>query len=182
MKFQDSTGVLRVVRGQHTYPKQLVNCNRMRSILRNGDIEWAVECYITSPKPKFRVVKHLKEIETLLHKYEKNFRDLPHCKPPDRGVDHNIVLEEGTSHIKISPYRHLKKFRDDIEKDIQELLELGLIIPSSSPYASSVVLLKKKDGTLRMCIEFRYLNKKTIKNIYPITRIDELMDELFGAN
>ena len=58
---------------------------------------------------------------------------------------------------------------------------MGLIRPSSSPYASSVVLVKKNDGTLRMCIDFRALNKKAIKNRYPIPRIDELMDELFGA-
>ena len=144
MKFQDSIGVLRVVRGQHTYPKHVVNCNSMRSILRHGDIEWAVECYITSSKPKIRVVKHPKEIETLLHKYEKVFIDLPHGRPPDRVVENNIVLEEGTSPIQIPPYRHPKKFRDEIEKTIQELLELGLIRPSSSPYASSVVLVKKK--------------------------------------
>ena len=64
---------------------------------------------------------------------------------------------------------------------MQELLELGLIRPIYSPYASSIVLLKKKYGTLRMCIDFRALNKKTIKNRYPIPRIDELMDEIFGA-
>ena len=116
----------------------------MRYILRNGDIEWDVECYITSPKPKIRGFKHPKEIETLLHKYEKVFRDLPHGRPLDRGVEHNIFFEEGTSPIQIPPYRNPKKFRYDIEKAIQELLELGLIRPSSSPYASSVVLVKKK--------------------------------------
>ena len=67
MKFQDSTGVLRVVSGHHTYPKQVVKCNSMRSILRHGDIEWDSEFYITSPKPKIRVVKHPKEIEKLFH-------------------------------------------------------------------------------------------------------------------
>ena len=90
-------------------------------------------------------------------------------------------MEERTSPIKIPPYRHRKKFRDEIEKAIQEFLELGLIRPRSSPYASLVVLIKKKDGTLRMCIDFRALNKNTIKNRYPIPRIDELMDEIFGA-
>ena len=96
------------------------------------------------PKTKMRVVKHPKEIETLLHKYEKNFRDLPHGWPPDRGVEHNIVLEEGNSPIKIPPYRNPKNLRDEIENTIQELLELGLIRPISSPYASSVALVKKK--------------------------------------
>ena len=66
-----------------------------------------------------RVVKHLKEIETLLHKYEKVFKDLPHGRPPYREVEHNIVLEEGNSPIQIPPYRHTKKFIHDIEKTIQ---------------------------------------------------------------
>ena len=113
---------------------------------------------------------------------KKNLEIFSHGRPPERGVEHNIVLEEGTSPIQIPPYRHPKKFRDEIEKAIKELLELGLIRPSSSPYASLVVLVKKKDGALRMCIDFRALNKKTIKNRYPIPRIYELMDELFGYN
>ena len=79
------------------------------------------------------------------------------------------------------PYRHPKRIRDEIEEAITELLELGLIRPSSSPCASLVVMVKKKDGTLRMCIAFRALSKKTIKSRYPIPRIDELMDELHGV-
>ena len=67
-----------------------------------------------------------------MQKYEKVFRDIPHGRPLDRGVEHNIVLEDGTSPIQISPYIHAKKFRDEIEKSIQELLDLGLIRPSSS--------------------------------------------------
>ena len=150
--------------------------------MRHGDIEWIVECHITSPKPNIKVFEHPKEIEKLLKMYEIVFRDLPHGRPHDRGVDHNIVLEKGTPPIQITPYRHTNKFRDDIEKAIQEILELGLIRPRSIPYASSVVLVKKKHGTLRMCIDFRDLNKKNIKNRYPITRIYELIDDLFGSN
>jgi hypothetical protein len=80
-----------------------------------------------------------------------------------------------------TPYRHPKAYKDEIERAIKELLALGHIRPSSSPFASSVVLVKKKDGTLRMCIDYRALNRKTLKNRYPIPRIDELMDELRGA-
>jgi hypothetical protein len=73
-----------------------------------------------------------------------------------------------------TPYRHPKKFKDEIEKAIQQLMEMGHIRPSSSPFSSSMVLVKKKDGTMRMCIDYRALNKKTMKNRYPIPMIDEL--------
>ena len=76
----------------------------------------------------------------------------------------------------ITPYRHPKKHKDEIEKAIKELLEMGHIRPSKSPFISAIVLLKKKDETTH-----RALNKKTIKNRYPIPRIDELIDELHGA-
>jgi hypothetical protein len=79
------------------------------------------------------------------------------------------------------PYRHPKRFNDEIEKTIKELLAMGHIIPNSSSFASSIVLVLKKDGTMGMCIDYRALNNKTIKNRYPIPRIDELMDELHGA-
>jgi hypothetical protein len=79
------------------------------------------------------------------------------------------------------PYHHSRRFKDEIEKAIKELLAMGHIRPNNSPFASSVVLVLKKDCTMRMCIDYRALNKKTIKNRYPIPRIDELMDELHGA-
>jgi hypothetical protein len=79
------------------------------------------------------------------------------------------------------PYRHPRRFKDEIEKEIKELLAMGHIRPSNNPFSSSVVLVLKKDGTMRMCIDYRALNKKTIKNRYPIPRIDDLIDELHGA-
>jgi hypothetical protein len=92
-----------------------------------------------------------------------------------------IELEAGVTPVITTPYRHPKKFKDKIEKAIKELLAMGHIRPIMSPFASLVVLVLKKDGTLRMCIDYRVINKKTIKNRYPIPRIDELMDELHGA-
>ena len=104
----------------------------MRSILRHRDIEWSDECHITSPSPNINFFEHPKEIEKLLKKCEMFFRDLPHGRPPDRGVEHSIVLEEGTSPIKIPPSRHPNKFKNEIDNSIQKILELGLIRPSSS--------------------------------------------------
>ena len=106
----------------------------------------------------------------------------PPRRPLDRGVEHIIELEIGTQPIKMHPYGHPKRIQDDIEESIKEILELGLIRPSLSPYVFSVVMVKKKDGNLRMCIDFRTLDKKTVKNIYAIPWIDELRDELHGSN
>jgi hypothetical protein len=120
------------------------------------------------------------DIQKILHKHEKVFGQIPPGKPPDRGFEHIIELEEGAKPVITTPYRHPKKFKDEIEKAIKELLDMGHIRPSSIPFASSVVLVKKKDGTMRMCIDYRALNKKTIKNRYPIPRIDELLDDCMG--
>jgi hypothetical protein len=109
------------------------------------------------------------------------FRLIPPGVPLDRGFEHIIELEAGAKPIITTPYRHPRKYRYEIDKAIMKLLDMGHIRPSSSPFASSVVLVKKKDGTMRMCIDFQALNKKTIKNRYPIPRIDELLDELHGG-
>ena len=95
------------------------------------------------------------------------FGPIPPGVPPDRGFEHIIELEAGAKPVITTPYRHPKKYKDEIEKAIKELLDMGHIRPSSSPFASSVVLVKKKDGMMRMCIDFRALNKKMIKNRYP---------------
>ena len=84
------------------------------------------------------------------------------------------------SPIKVHPYKHPKRFKHDIERKIKEILDLGFIRLSSSPFASSLMLVKIKDGTMCMCIDYRDLNKNTIKNIYPISRIDGLVDEIYG--
>jgi hypothetical protein len=126
-------------------------------------------------------VHYTPEIKRILDKHQKVYGPIPLGVPPDRGFEHIIELEVGAKPVITTPYRHPKKYKDDIEKAIKELLDMGHMRPSSSPFTSSVVLVKKKDGMMRMCIDFQALNKKTIKNRYPIPRIDELLDELHGA-
>ena len=120
-------------------------------------------------------------MQSILDRYATVFRDIQLGQPPDRGFEHTLELEQGIQVVITTPYRHPKAYRDEIERAIHELLALGHILPTTSPFASSVVMVKKKDDTLRMCIDYRALNKKTMKNQYPITRIDELMDALRGA-
>jgi hypothetical protein len=121
------------------------------------------------------------EIKNLLGRHQQVFEAIPPRRPPDRGFEHTIELKEGAKPMITPPYHHSRRFKDEIEKAIKEFLAMGHIRPSNNPFASSVVLVLKKDCTMRMCIDYRALNKKTIKNQYPIPHIDELMDELHGA-
>jgi len=81
----------------------------------------------------------------------------------------------------IIPYRNPHIYKEEIERTMKELLDMDHIHPSLSPFTSSNVLVKMKDGNLRMCIDYRVINNKIIKNIYPIPRVDKLIDELHGA-
>jgi len=78
-------------------------------------------------------------------------------------------------------YRMSQPEMDELKKQLAELMQKGFITESKSPYGAPVLFVKKKDGTLRMCIDYRALNKITIKNKYPLPRIDELLDRLLGA-
>ena len=71
---------------------------------------------------------------------------------------------------------------NEVKKQIKELLEKGYIRPSSSPWGAPVLLVEKKDGTLRMCVDYRSLNEVTIKNKYPLPMINDLFDQLEGAS
>ena len=101
--------------------------------------------------------------------------DLP-CMPPDRDIDFCIDLEPGTRPISIPPYRMAPAELRELKAQLQELLGKGFIRPSASPWGAPVLFVKKKDGSFRMCIDYRQLNKVTIKNKYPLPRIDDLFD------
>ncbi|MCO5547062.1 hypothetical protein L7F22_000503 [Adiantum nelumboides] len=98
--------------------------------------------------------------------------------PPERPEDHRIDVVPSSSPPNRPPYRVNAAQQKEIMSQVNELLEKGLIQPSSSPYCSPVLLVQKKDGSWRMCIDYRALNKNTIKNRFPIPRIDDILDRL----
>ncbi len=108
-------------------------------------------------------------------------QDLPKGVPPDRGFPHRIELEPGQQPPSRQPYRLSPKELDELRGQLKDLIDHDFIQPSTSPYGAPVIFVQKKDGSQRMCIDYRALNKITIKNRHPLPRIDELLDRIFGA-
>jgi hypothetical protein len=101
--------------------------------------------------------------------------------PPDRDVEFMIELMPGAGPVAKSPYRMSSDELDELKKQLKKLLEQGFVRPSASPWGSLVLFMEKKDGTERMCIDYRTLNSMTIKNKYPLPRIEDLLDRLKKA-
>ncbi|KAJ3702738.1 hypothetical protein LUZ61_006443 [Rhynchospora tenuis] len=127
-----------------------------------------------------QLTKLAPELQQVVAAYSTVFTD-PTTLPPIRSTDHQIPLLHDTVPINIRPYRfsHFQKL--EIEKIVEELLQTGYIRPSTSPFASPILLVKKKDQSWRLCVDYRKLNDLTIKNKFPIPIIDDLLDELHGA-
>ena len=106
--------------------------------------------------------------------------DLPGSSP-DREVEFIIELVPGVAPIFISLYRMTPIELKELKTQLQELLDKKFIRPSVSPWGTLVLFMKKKDGTMRLCIDYRQLNRVTMKNKYPLPRIDDLFDQLQGA-
>ncbi|GKA89485.1 hypothetical protein Tco_0811297, partial [Tanacetum coccineum] len=129
---------------------------------------------------KDRKVKSILDISVVKNYPEVFLEDLP-GPPPSRQVEFQIDLVPGAAPVVKVPYRLALPEIQELSAQLQELLSKGLIRPSSSPWGAPVLFVKKKDGSMRMCIDYRELNKLTIKNRYPLPRIDDLFDQLQGA-
>ena len=109
------------------------------------------------------------------------FEPLPSELPPRRGVGHTI--NSGMNpRVSKAMYRLSPKEKRSAEEMIQDYLDKGWIRPSHSPYSSPVLFVQKKDGSMRMCVDYRALNNATVKDRYPLPRIHDLLDKLNGAS
>lgn len=120
------------------------------------------------------------EVQHILNQYTEVFQD-PQTLPPTRSYDHSIPLIPGAVPVNARPYHYSPQHKTEIETQVKQLLQSGLITHSHSPFASPVLLVKKKDGTWRFCVDYRKLNDLTIKNRFPMPIIEEILDELAGA-
>lgn len=117
-------------------------------------------------------------LKLLLQKFDTVFQE-PQGLPLARAeFDHQIPLKEGTSAVNLRPYRYPALQKNVIEEMIKKLLDQWVIRPSNSSFAAPIVLVKKKDGGWRICVDYHSLNQATIKDKFPIHIIEELLDEL----
>lgn len=100
---------------------------------------------------------------------------------PHRVLNHAIALVPNPVPVNARPYRYSPAQKDEIERQVSGMLAAGLISPSCSPFASPVILVKKKDNSWRFCVDYHRLNDLTIKNKFPLPVVDELLDELAGT-
>jgi hypothetical protein len=121
------------------------------------------------------------KLADLLKEYEDVFKlELPRGLPPERNVGHSILVEPGAPPPFRPTYRLSPVEQEEVKSKLTNLLEKGLVELSTSPYGAPILFVGKKDGSLRMVQDYCYLNKITIKNRYPLPRIDDLLDSISG--
>nr|GFC53027.1 putative reverse transcriptase domain-containing protein [Tanacetum cinerariifolium] len=129
-------------------------------------------------KSEGKLVKDVPIVRDVPEVFPEEFLSLP----PARSVEFQIDLIPGAAPVARAPYHLAPSEMKEFSEQLQELFDKGFIRPSSSPWGAPVLLVKKKDGSFRMCIDYRELNKLTVKNRYPLPRIDDLFDQLQGSN
>ena len=112
----------------------------------------------------------------IVHEFSDVFPDELPGFPIDREIEFSIELLPGVSAISIAPYRMAPLELRELKVQLQDLLDKGFIRPSVSPWGAPMLFVKKKDGSMWLCIDYRQLNKVTIRNKYPLPRIDDLFD------
>ena len=123
----------------------------------------------------------LDKLQEVLDKYKDTFQSELPGLPPWRDLPPVIPLEPGARPANRPMFRYSQAELAEMQRQLQDLLAKGLVRPSCSPFGAPVLFVKKKDGSLRMCCDYRALNKATIKNAFPLPRIDDLLDKLGGA-
>jgi hypothetical protein len=119
-------------------------------------------------------------IQTVLVDFEDVFAEMTEL-PPHKRYDHTVPLLHGATTVNAKPYMYPPLHKDEIEKQVKTLISNGLICPSTSPFALPVLLVQKKDGTWRFCVDYKRLNSITVKNKLSMPLIEEMLDELTGA-
>ncbi|KAL5816273.1 hypothetical protein ACOSQ3_024651 [Xanthoceras sorbifolium] len=164
-----------MVGDRRDYLSNVISTITALKLIRKG-----CEAYLAHVVDSRKVDFSLQNIPTVCDFPDVFPEELPDL-PPEREVEFVIDVILGTAPISVAPYRMAPAELKELKLQLQELLDKGFIRPSVSPWGAPVLFVKKKDGSMRLCIDYRQLNKLTIKNKYPLPRIDDLFDQLRGA-
>ncbi|GJT81641.1 putative reverse transcriptase domain-containing protein [Tanacetum coccineum] len=158
----------------------IISCTKTQKYMEKGFPIFLAYVTATEVEDKSER-KRLKDVP-IVQDFPKVFpKDLPGL-PPTRQVEFQIDLVPGAAPVARAPYRLAPSETKGLSEQLKELSDKGFIRPSSSPWGAPVLFVKKKDGSFRMCIDYRELNKLTVKNRYPLPRIDDLFDQLQGSS
>jgi len=145
------------------------------------EIQSGAQCFIIFARLEMEE-REGPSIIPVVHEFADVFPDEVPGLPPNREVEFSIDLVPGTAPVSMAPYCMALAELVELKKQIEELMAKQFIRPCTSPWGAPVLLVKKKDGSSRLCVDYRQLNKMTIKNKYPLPRIDDLMDQLHGSS
>ncbi|GKB62129.1 putative reverse transcriptase domain-containing protein [Tanacetum coccineum] len=166
-----------VVEGDHgTSRLKIISCIKASKYIERGHQLFVA--HVTEKEPKEKCLEDVPVIQDFPEVFPD---DLPGLSPP-RQVEFKIELVPGAAPVARPPYRLAPSEMKELADQLQELSEKGFIRSSLSPWGAPVLFVKKKDGSFRMCIDYRELNKLTVKNRYPLPRIDDLFDQLQGSS
>ncbi|GJS84262.1 putative reverse transcriptase domain-containing protein [Tanacetum coccineum] len=157
----------------------IISCTKTQKYMEKGCQVYLAQ--VTSKKNEDKSEEKRLEDVPIVREFPEVFpEDLPGL-PPARQVEFQIDLVPGAAPVARAPYRLAPAELQELSTQLQELSDRGFIRPSSSPWGAPVLFVKKKDGSFRMCIDYRELNRLTVKNRYPLPRIDDLFDQLQGS-
>ena len=144
-------------------------------------LQEGADAYLMIAISEEKAIKRIEDIP-VVRDFVDVFPDgLPEALPPVRDVEFGIEVEHGAHAVSKAPYRMAPAELKELKLQLEDLLARGFIRPSTSPWGAPVLFVKKKDGSMRLCIDYRELNKLTVKNRYPLPRIDDLFDQLQGS-
>ncbi|GJR83055.1 putative reverse transcriptase domain-containing protein [Tanacetum coccineum] len=164
----------------HESRLNIISCTKTQKYLLEGCPIFLAHVTMKKAEDKSKE-KQLEEVPIVQDFPEVFPEDLPGI-PPTRQVEFQIDLIPGAAPVARAPYRLAPSEMKELSDQLKELSDKGFIRPSSSPWGAPVLFVKKKDGSFRMCIDYRELNKLTVKNRYPLPRIDDLFDQLQGSS
>ncbi|GJR70908.1 hypothetical protein Tco_0016973 [Tanacetum coccineum] len=165
---------------RHESRLNIISCTKAQKYLLEGCPIFLAQVTMKEAEDKSKE-KQLEEVPIVQDFPEVFPEDLPGI-PPTRQVEFQIDLVPGAAPVARAPYRLAPSEMKELSDQLKELSDKGFIRPSSSPWGAPVLFVKKNDGSFRMCIDYLELNKLTVKNRYPLPRIDDLFDQLQGSS